>query len=76
MDDLCIKMIANSKKLKTEKPEKPLSDCKSKIFQILETQYINHSIVQDHLVEFSRFLEDHNKTILAMFQKTVHGKQS
>lgn len=76
MDDLCIKMIANSKKLKTEKPEKSLSDCKGKLFQILETKYIAHPVVQDHLVEFARFMEDYNRTIIAMFQKSFNGKQS
>ena len=76
MDDLCIKMIANSKKLKTEKPDNPLSGCKGKLFQILETKYITHPAIQDHMTEFSRFMDDYNPTIIAMFQKSVHGKQS
>lgn len=76
MDDLCIKMIANTKKLKQAKEDGSLStNYKAKLFQILESKYIENSFINQNLEEFTTFFDEYNKHIIMMFQKTLCGKQ-
>jgi hypothetical protein len=50
MDNLCIKMIANTRKLKTEaNSEKHLKDPMQDIVQILKAKYLSQEIGRAHV---------------------------
>lgn len=79
MDDLCIKMIANTKKLKASASN---DDClnaataayNNSIFQIMQSNYLSKEVVQDHSSEFATFLKKHHDVILALFERSLHVK--
>lgn len=77
MDDLCIKMIANTRKLKVPSEDASLNDShyRNKVIQILHDKYFENSILVSNMKDFCQFLEEYEKTIMVMFEKTLQGKQ-
>lgn len=78
MDDLYIKMIANTKKINqpsTNNKSKPLTTSQvEKLFQILENNYLCYASVSDNMKDFSLFLERNAPKIVAFFEKSINGK--
>lgn len=77
MDDLYIKMLANKKKLSSEKTSEA-SSLGSKdiqyLFQILEKNYFPYQSVSGNLREFAKFIENNSAKIISAFEKTLTGK--
>lgn len=74
MDELYIKMIANTKKLKDDgdKILKPLSSQQvEKLIQIFEHYYKSHDIVANNFNEFSDFLKNNSIDIVNSFARTM-----
>ena len=85
MDALCIKMIANTRKLKQSgdksgdksdgTDQKSLSTLQvTKLFQILERDFLSHDIVQNNMTEFTEYLSKYSYRIIGNFEKVVKGK--
>jgi hypothetical protein len=81
MDDLCIKMIANTRKLKEDaakalsKDQKPLSTQQvTTLFQILENDILSNPIVNDNFDDFVGFFRSNSCKIIASFEKSISGK--
>lgn len=75
MDDLCIRMIMNSKKLNIKRDEKrSLSDPFPEIIQIFREHFLTYPMVRERPNEFAEFLRSKAPTILAAFDKLVSGK--
>jgi hypothetical protein len=77
MDDLYIKLIANTKKLNQPADTNPktlTSSQVSKLFQILEKHYMCYDSVSGNIKEFSNFLERNANKIVTYFEKSISGK--
>ena len=77
MDDLYIKLLANTRKLKDTDKDKGISLSTQevqKLFQILEKSYLCYSSVIGNIKEFSVFLESNSSKIVSAFEKTMAGK--
>ena len=74
MDDLCIKMIANTKKLHTKPKEESLNNNIERVIQILSKLLMKYDAVQKHPHEFAKFLEVRLPHIVASFEKSLSGK--
>lgn len=81
MDDLCIKMIANTRKLKEEvaktlnQDQKPLSTQQvDRLIQIFENEILCYSKVVDNFDDFLSFMKCNSAKIIASFEKSLNGK--
>lgn len=77
MDDLCIKMIANTRKLKDDavKDQKPLSTQQvTTLFQILENDLLSNPVVTENFDEFVAFFRTNSPKFVSSFEKTITGK--
>lgn len=77
MDDLCIKMIANTRKLKDDavKDQKPLSTQQvTTLFQILENDLLSNTVVVENFDDFVAFFRMNSPKFVASFEKTISGK--
>lgn len=78
MDDLYIKLIANTKKLNTppqEQDAKTLtSNQVSKLFSVFEKSFLCFDSVSKNTKEFTAFLEKHAPRIVMSFEKQLYGK--
>jgi hypothetical protein len=79
-DDLCIKMIANSKKLvekrtkSTQSSKQSVQTYTDAISQLFTSSFLSHPLVQRYPEEFAAFLHAKSGAILASFEKTIVGK--
>lgn len=75
MDDLCIKMIANTRRLKTDaNSEKHLKDPMQDIVQILKAKYLSQDVLQKHMSKFCMFLDERHPDIIQLFERYLHEK--
>lgn len=77
MDDLCIKMIANTKKLKDEgnkmkQDQKPLSSQQvDRLIQIFETHFYSNFFIARNVEKFTIFLKSNSQDIIDAFIRTI-----
>ncbi len=77
MDDLYIKMIANTKKLKDNESlqQKSLSTQQTtKLFQILESHILSNTNVLSNFDTFTAFFSKYSPQLLYAFEKSLQGK--
>ena len=77
MDDLYIKMIANTKKLKDNDllQQKSLNNQQTtKLFQILESNILSNQNVLSNFDVFTSFLVKYSPQLIYAFEKSLQGK--
>lgn len=76
MDDLYIKMIANTKKIKASKGQGSAFDAEnvSRLVKILERDVLAYECVVENYDDFVNFFARAMPTLVVSFEKTLVGK--